>query len=172
MSAKSAPKNIYLFKIFAVTWVSLSALSCYILIKYLFWETTSFHCQPEPQEVICNIYGEPSPGETRKLRISKAQLVGVKVLSQKKTHKQVSVRQVVLIDINQQEIPLTVNWGGAATHQLLKEIDRLTTFIQDPQAQTFSTNTRREIPPPTIPIIGFIALVDLALLKQVWQRFK
>jgi hypothetical protein len=172
MSAQSAPKNIYLFKIFAVTWVGLSALSSYILIKHLFWETTSLQCQPEQQEVICRISGEPGPGETRKLSIPKAQLAGVKVLSQKKSHKQRSTRQVVLIDINQQEIPLTAHWGGEATHQLLKEIDRMTAFIQDPQAQTLSIVTHREIPPPTIPIIGFIAFVDLALLKQVWQRFK
>jgi hypothetical protein len=172
MSAQSKPQNIYLFRIFAVTWIGLSALVCYLLIKHLFWETTSLQCQPEQQKVICKISGEPSPGETRKLSIPKVQLVGVKVLFQKKAHKQRPLRQVVLIDINQKEIPLTANWGGEATRQLLQETDRITAFIQDPQAQTLSIVTRREIPPLTIPIIGFIALVDFALLKQAWQRFK
>jgi hypothetical protein len=39
-------------------------------------------------------------------------------------------------------------------------------------AQTLSIITRRKIPQPTIPIIGLIALVDFALLKQAWKGFK
>jgi hypothetical protein len=106
------------------------------------------------------------------LSIPKAQLAGVKVLYQNKARGRRPLRKVVLIDVNQQEIPLTANWGGEATHQLLKEVDRITAFIQDPQAQTLSVVTRREIPQPTIPIVGLIAFVDFALLKQAWQRFK
>jgi hypothetical protein len=172
MSAQSPPQNILLFRVFAMTWVGLSTLVGYVLIKHLFWETTSLQCQPEQQEILCKITGETGPGETRKLSIPKAQLINVKVISRKEARKRRPLRKVVLIDINQQEIPLTVNWGGSATKQLLPEIDRLKSFIQDPQSQNFSVVTRREIPPITIPIVGFVALVDLALLKQAWSGLK
>jgi hypothetical protein len=170
MSAQSNPKNIYVFfRIYVVTWVGLSALVSYTLIKHLFWETTSLQCQPEQQEILCKISGEPGPGESRKLSIPKAQLAGIKVIDQRGRRP---LRKVVLIDVNQQEIPLTANWGGDATRQLLPEIDRIAAFIQDPQSQILGVETHREIPPLTIPIIGCLALVDFALLKQAWQRFK
>jgi hypothetical protein len=172
MPAQLPSKSIYVFRTVAVTWVGLSTLVCYVLIKHLFWETTSLQCQPELPEILCKISGEPGPGETRKLSIPKAQLVEVKVLSQQKAHKQRPLRKVVLIDVNQQEIPLTANWGGAATQQLLPQVDLITAFIQDPQAQTLSVVTSREIPPLTIPIIGLVVLLDFALLKEAWHSFK
>ncbi len=41
-------------------------------------------------------------------------------------------------------VPLTEDWGGPATVQLLKHIDELEAFINDPQAQNFNIQTDRD----------------------------
>ena len=154
-------------KILATGWVWISSWICYFLIVALYWETTSLKCQPELQQgVLCNIVSESSPIQMRRRSIPKTQLAEVKVIYQKGRRP---LSRVVLIGIDRQEIPLTDNWGGSVTTQLKQKIDLINTFIADPQAQTLTVETRRDIPLQTIPIVGFIAFVNMALLKINWR---
>jgi hypothetical protein len=101
--------------------------------------------------------------------IPKAQLAEVKVIYQKSRRP---LSRVVLIRIDRQEIPLTAHWGGSVTTQLKREIDRINYFIVDPQSQTLTVETHRDIPLQTIPIVGFLTFVNMALLKRAWMKFK
>lgn len=158
------------FKILAMSWVCISFWVCYFLIVYLYWKTTSLRCQPDLQQrVLCNIVDESSPNQTRMRSIPKAQLAEVKVIYQKSRRP---LSRVVLIRIDRQEIPLTAHWGGSVTTQLKREIDRINYFIVDPQSQTLTVETHRDIPLQTIPIVGFLTFVNMALLKRAWMKFK
>jgi hypothetical protein len=110
------------------------------------WETVSFQCKPQTGTVMCKLTGEPRPGKKRIVAIAKNQLSGVKVRTKDGPYSDNStVDMIVLTTIDKKEIPLTIEWGGAATVQMLKQIDEINAFIADPQAQTLSLKTDREL---------------------------
>jgi hypothetical protein len=110
------------------------------------WETVSFQCKPQAGTVMCKLMGEPRPGKKRIVTIAKNQLSGVKVRTKGSAYADGStVNMIVLTTIDNKEIPLTIEWGGAATVQMLKQCDQLAAFIADPQAQTLSLKTDREL---------------------------
>jgi hypothetical protein len=110
------------------------------------WETVSFQCKPQTGTVMCKLIGEPRPGKKRIVAIAKHQLSGVKVRTKDGPHSDNStVDMIVLTTIDNKEIPLTIEWGGAATVQMLKQYDQLAAFIADPYAQTLSLKTDREL---------------------------
>jgi hypothetical protein len=109
------------------------------------WETIQFDCQPKRGQVQCRLSQDTRSGKKPIVTtIAKSQLTGVKVLERHGGGKQGIVNQVLLTTIDRKEIPLTKDWGGAATVQLLKQIDELEAFINDPQAQTLSLKTDRD----------------------------
>jgi hypothetical protein len=109
------------------------------------WATIQFNCQPKGSQVQCQLSENTKPGKkTTTATIAKSQLTGIKILERDGGGKQGIVNQVVLTTINQREIPLTKDWGGSATVQLLKRTDELEAFITDPQAQSFSIQTDRD----------------------------
>jgi hypothetical protein len=110
------------------------------------WETVSFQCKPQTGTVMCKLSGEPKPGRKRTVTIAKHQLSGVKVRTKGSAYADDStVDMIVLTTIDNKEIPLTIEWGGAATVQMLKQCDELAAFIADPYAQTLSLKTDREL---------------------------
>jgi hypothetical protein len=110
------------------------------------WETVSFQCKPQTGTVMCKLIGEPRPGKKRIVSIAKHKLSGVKVMTKDGPHRDNStVDMIVLTTTDKKEIPLTIEWGGAATVQMLKQIDEINAFIADPQAQTLSLKTDREL---------------------------
>ncbi len=110
------------------------------------WETVSFQCNPQVGQVMCKLIGEHRPGEKRIVTIAKNELSAVKVLQKEGSYNDNSlVNMIMLTTIDKKEIPLTIEWGGAATVQMLKQIDKLKAFIADPQAETLSLQTDREL---------------------------
>jgi hypothetical protein len=108
------------------------------------WETIQFDCQPKREQVQCRLSQDTRSGKKPIVTsIAKSQLTGVKVL-ERHGGKQGIVNHIILTTIDRKEIPLTKDWGGAATVQLLKQIDELEAFINDPQAQTLSLKTDRD----------------------------
>jgi hypothetical protein len=158
------------FKVLLTGWVCISFWFCYMLIVWLYWETTRIECQPDSQQAVwCKITDESSPTQTTIRSIPKSQLARVTVIHQKSRRP---LSRVVLIGIDLQEIPLTTHWGGSVTTQLKQEIDRIDAFIADPQARSLTVETRRDIPLPAIPILGFQTLLNMVLVKKAWTGFK
>lgn len=167
---KSISTESLWFNFLVTGWVLTSFWVCYIMIVWLYWETIKIECQPDQQQVIwCNITDEFSPTQTTMKSIPKAQLAGVKIIRQT-GHRPLS--RVVLIGIDRQELPLTTHWGGSVTTQLKKSIAQIDSFINDPQAQTLNVETRRDIPLQAVPIVGFLTLVNVGLVKKAWTGFK
>jgi hypothetical protein len=109
------------------------------------WATIQFNCQPKGGQTQCQLSEHTKPGKKSiTTTIAKSQLTGIKILERDGGGKQGPVNQIVLTTINQRDIPLTKDWGGSATVQLLKHTDELETFINDPQAQSFSIETDRD----------------------------
>jgi hypothetical protein len=109
------------------------------------WETIQFNCQPKREQVQCQLSQNTRSGKKPIVTmIAKSQLTGVKVLERHGGGKQGIVNQVVLTTIDQKEVPLTKDWGGSATVQLLKRTDELEAFINNPQAQTLDIQTDRD----------------------------
>jgi hypothetical protein len=107
--------------------------------------TIQFICQPKRGQVQCELSENTRPSKKQIVTtIAKSELTGVKVLERRGSGKQGIVNQVLLTTTNQREIPLTEDWGGPATVQLLKRTDELEAFINDPQAQTLSLKTDRD----------------------------
>ncbi len=134
----------------------------------MYWETVTLKCQPNPELVICNITSEPYPGRFRKVEIPKQKLAGVEIVDRQSRGKY----RIGLITNDRQEIPLTRNWNGDATTQIEAQLDRISAFISDPNAQTLTIETRRDF--PLLPllmtgcVIGFCGLS----LKRLWLGFK
>jgi hypothetical protein len=167
---KSISTTSLWFKLLITSWVCTSFWVCYFLIVWLYWETIKIECQPDSQQVIlCNIVDEASPTQTTIRSIPKSQLAQVKIIHQKGRNP---LSRVVLIGSNRQQMSLTTHWGGSVTAQLKPEIDRINSFIADPQAQTLTIATRRDIPLQAIPIVGFTTLLNVVLLKKAWTGFK
>jgi hypothetical protein len=132
------------------------------------WETVSFQCAPRSGQVMCKLSGEPKPGKKRTVSIAKQQLTGVKVRQKDSDYADSStVNMIVLTTIDKKEIPLTIEWGGAATIQLLKQIDELSAFIADPQAQTLSLKTERELI-QMAPALFICCAFSWGLLKTIF----
>jgi hypothetical protein len=109
------------------------------------WATLQFNCQPKGGQIQCQLSENTKPGKKSiTATIAKHQLTGVKVLERHGSGKQGIVNQVVLTTIDKREIPLTKDWGGSATVQLLKRTDEIEAFIIDPQAQSFNIQTDRD----------------------------
>ncbi len=158
------------FKVLLTGWVCISFWVYYFLIVWLYWETTRIECKPDSQQVVwCKITDESSPTQTTIRSIPKSQLAGVAVIHQQSRRP---LSRVVLIGIDRQEIPLTTHWGGSVTTQLDREIERIDAFIANPQAQTLTVETDRNIPLPAIPILGFLTLLNMVLVKKAWTGFK
>jgi hypothetical protein len=108
------------------------------------WATIQLNCQPKGGQTQCQLSENTKPGKkTTTATIAKSQITGVKVL-ERRGNKQGIVNQIVLTTIDKGEIPLTKNWGGSATVQLLKHTDEIETFIADPQAQNLDIQTDRD----------------------------
>jgi hypothetical protein len=133
-------------KIIAIAGLVLMPFAAWHYVPGYGWETVSFQCDPQVGQVMCKLIGEPKPGKKRIVAIAKSELSGVKVLKKEGRARSGSlVNMIVLTTIDQKEIPLTIEWGGAATVQMLKQLDELEAFIADPQAQTLSLKTDREL---------------------------
>jgi hypothetical protein len=131
-------------KIIAIAGLAVMPFVAWHYIPGYGWETVSFQCNPQGAQVMCKLVGDPRPGKKRIVAIAKSELSGVKVVEKGGSYRNSRVNMIVLTTVDQKEIPLTLEWGGAATVQLLKQIDELGTFIADPQAQTLSLKTDRE----------------------------
>lgn len=167
---KSISTESLWFKLLITGWVCTSFWVCYFLIVWLYWETIKIECQPNSQQVVlCNIVDESSPIETTIRSIPKSQLSEVKIINQRGRRP---LSRVVLIGVDYQQMSLTTRWGGSVTTQLTKEIDRINAFIADSQAQTLSIQTRRDVPLQAIPIVGFVTLLNMVLVKKAWTEFK
>jgi hypothetical protein len=167
---KSISTESLWFKLLITGWVCTSFWVCYFLIVWLYWETIKIECQPNSQQVVfCNITDESSPTQTTTKSIPKSQLAEVKIINQRGRRP---LSRVVLIGVNHQQMSLTTHWGGSVTTQLTQEIDQINSFIADPQAQTLTLETRRDIPLQAIPIVGFLTLLDMVLIKKAWTGFK
>jgi hypothetical protein len=114
-----------------------------MLMIGIFWETVSIQCQPSPDQVICKISGEPSPGETKTLEIPKSQLAEVKRIDTRRRKK--TDRRIGLVLIDRTEIPLSRGTGDVVV-QLDRKIDQIAKFIADPQATTLNVETQRHFP--------------------------
>jgi hypothetical protein len=135
-----------------------------LLTISMYWETVSLNCQPNPVRVICKISGETVPGETRVLEIPKDRLAGIDIVDRRRKGQY----RIGLITIDKTEIPLTRNWSGDATVQLAGQIDRIRTFITDPQLTTLNVSTQRHFPLFPIIITGGIFWFHGLWFKRVW----
>jgi hypothetical protein len=152
--------------IFSMFWIFFL-----LLILGSFWETMSLKCQPQPQQIICNIEGETLFGQRQTTTVPKARLSGVKIIRKPgKKH----IDRLVLSTIDQQEIPLNNGVGGEITIQLNEQVDRIRAFITDPQAQTLTVETHRNFPLPLLPLTlltGFMIWRAGLEIKRIWSRF-
>jgi hypothetical protein len=132
------------------------------------WETVSFQCKPQVGTVMCKLIGEPKPGQKRIVAIAKNDLTGVKVVEKESNYDDGSrVNMIMLTTIDEKQIPLTIEWGGAATVQMLKQIDELAAFIADPQAQTLSLKTDRE-PIQMLPALFICCALSWGALQTIF----
>lgn len=103
------------------------------------WGTVSFKCKPAPVQVTCQITRQFYPGYTTTEEIPKTQLTGVKTrfIGAKKTSK-----GIVLTTIDGREINFSDRANTIVTHQLESQMDVISAFIANSQAQTLSVETR------------------------------
>jgi hypothetical protein len=151
-------------KLFGTVFIAIIPGFWSILAIAMCWETVSLKCSPSPVEVICKISGEPNPGETRMLEVPKAQLAEVAVIDRQRKGQ----HRIGLITIDRQKIPLTRNFSGDATTQLEQQIDRIATFIADPNATNLTIETQRNFPPLLWIISGVIFGFSGWCLKRLW----
>ncbi len=156
-------------KLFGTVFIAIIPGFWSILAITMCWETVSLKCSPSPVEVICKISGEPNPSETRMLEVPKAQLTEVAVIDL--TRRPTRYR-LGLITIDHQKIPLTRNFSGDATIQLEQQIDRIATFIADPNATDLTIETRRNFPPLVWIISAVIFGFGGWCLKRLWIGHK
>jgi hypothetical protein len=155
-------------KLFGTVFIAIIPGFWSLLVIAMYWETVSLNCSPSPVEVICKISGEPNPGETRMLEIPKTQLAEVTVINRQRKGKY----RIGLITIDHQKIPLTRNLSGDATIQLEQQIDRIATFIADPNATNLTIETRRNFPLSIWMISGVIFGFSGWCLKRLWIGHK
>ena len=139
-----------------------------LLMIALYWETVSLNCQPSPVQVVCKIAGAPVPGETRVLEIPKAQLARADIIDRLPKGKY----RIGLITIDNQKIPLTRNWSGDATIQLEEQLDKITTFITDPQLTVLNVSTYRRLPLLPLIMTGGILWFHGLWFKKIWLGSK
>lgn len=146
---------------------SFSSFWC-LLMMTMYWETVTFKCQPNPELVTCNIINEIYPGRFRKVEVPKQQLAGVEIVDRQSHGKY----RIGLITNERKEIPLTRHWNGDASVQIEAQLDRISAFIKDPNAQTLSIETRRDFPLlPLVMTVGVIGFCGLSL-KKLWLELK
>jgi hypothetical protein len=150
-------------KFFATAFAGTTSLFWIALMVGISWEIVSFKCQPSPEQVICKLYGEPTPGKTRYLEIPKNQLSRIKMVRQRQGR-----HQAILVTIDRQEIPLVRTWSGDVTAQLDRQFDRITKFIADPQAKTLSIETYRNLNPLAILMTIGVIWFNGTMMKKVW----
>jgi hypothetical protein len=150
-------------KLFGTVFITIIPGFWSLLAISMCWETVSLNCSPSPVEVICKISGQPNPGETRMSEVPKAQLVEVAVDRQPKAR-----HRIELITIDHQKIPLTRNFSGDATVQIEQQLDRIATFIADPNATDLTIETQRNFPPLVWIISAIIFGFGGWCLKRLW----
>jgi hypothetical protein len=140
-----------------------------ILMVGIFWETVSIQCQPSPDQVMCKISGENSPGNTTILEIPKSQIAAVSRIDGNRRKK--IDRRIGLVLIDRTEIPLTRGTGDAMV-QLERKMDQIATFIADPQAQTLQVETQRQLPFLLWLPTSFLLWFNGVLLKRMLFGYK
>jgi hypothetical protein len=139
-----------------------------ILMIGIFWETVSIQCQPSPDQVMCKISGETSPGSTTTLEIPKSQIAAVKRIDGNRRKK--IDRRIGLVLIDRTEIPLTRGTGDVVV-QLDRKMDQIATFIANPQATTLNIKTQRHFPILLWPPTAFLLWFNSILLKRMLFGF-
>ncbi len=126
--------------------------------------TVSFKCKPAPVQVLCQITRQFHPGSIETEEILKTQLTGVKTrfIGTKKTSK-----AVFLTTIDGREINFSDRANTIRTHQLEAQIDVMSAFIADLQAQTLSIETRPD-PAEAIPT-GLVLVMFYCIAGQAFK---
>lgn len=146
---------------------SFSSFWCLLMVA-MYWETVSLKCQPNPELVTCNITDEPYPGRVRSIEVSKQQLAGVEIVDRQSHGKY----RIGLITNERKEIPLTKHWNGDATAQIEVQIDRISAFINDPNAKILTIETHRDFPLLSLVMTGGVIGFCSLSLKRLWLGFK
>jgi hypothetical protein len=139
---RSSPYGKFFHIAFIVAWIIGLPISLHIVynaLRDLGWGTVSFNCKPNPVQVLCQIARQPQPGNITTEKILKTQLTGVKIRFNSGTRGK--TKTVVLTTIDGREIAFVDQGGGIVNTQLESQMDLLTGFIADPQAQTLSVET-------------------------------
>ena len=156
-------------KLFGTVFIAVIPGFWSMLAIVMYWETVSLKCSPNPVEVICRISGEPNPGETRIIEVPKTQLAKLAIID--RSTRPIRYR-LGLITIDRQKIPLTRNYSGDATVQLERQIDRISTFIADPNATNLTVETKRNYPLSIWIISAAIFGFSGWCLKRLWIGHK
>lgn len=155
-------------KLFGTVFIAVIPGFWSMLAIVMYWETVSLKCSPNPVEVICRISGEPNPGETRIIEVPKSQLAKVEIIDRQRK----GTYRLGLMTIDRQKIPLTRNYGGDATVQLEQQIDRISTFIADPNATNLAIETKRNYPISIWIISAVVFGFSGWCLKRLWIGHK
>ena len=139
-----------------------------VVMVAIFWETTSFRCQPGPASVQCSLINEPFPGGQRLVSVGKSEASSVK-LARLNTKKR-SVR-VVLVKTDGQEIPFTRGWDGDSTVQLEPRLPEINAFLADPRAENLDIGTQRRFPPLALLMTLGVLAFNAVMLKRLWFGF-
>jgi hypothetical protein len=139
-----------------------------VLMIALFWETTSLQCQPVQSIVQCTFINEQFPGSQRLVRITKSDVMTVKLVRQDSKKK---YPRVILVQADGQEIPFTRGWNTDAAVQLEPRLPEINAFLADPRAQTLDVSTQRRFPPLSLLLTLGVLAFNGVMLKRIWFGF-
>jgi hypothetical protein len=157
---RSSPYGKFFHIAFIIAWIIGLPISLHIVynaLRDVGWGTISFNCKPNPVQVLCQIARQPQPGNITTEKILKTQLTGVKIRFVNGTRS--PTKSIVLTMIDGREISFTDQRGGIINTQLESQLDLISTFIADPQAQTLSVETHPD--PISMMIPGGITCLFL-----------
>jgi hypothetical protein len=160
---RSSPYGKFFHITFILAWIVGLPISLHIAYNTIVtqgWGTVSFNCQPNPVQVLCQISRQPQPGNITTEEILKTQLTGVKVRFNSGTRSK--TKTVVLTTIDGREIAFVDRGGGIINTQLESQLDLLTGFITNPQAQTLSVETHPDLAGAIPAIVTCLGLYWIA----------
>jgi hypothetical protein len=142
-------------KILSIIFFALFAVLGYGLSQQLYRGIVVINCQPLPQEVICKISSESNVLEIPKTQLSRVEII------EGRNHKNQRIERDILITTDHREIPLHSSYTTNRT-------ERITAFINDPQATTLTIDGRQNFVIGAVGCSGLVAFILCFIFQDAW----